>query len=335
MSLFISPAQFSRHAEFYRQMGQLAAAGVPLTGALGHIQRTAAFRNRHRSPVAQIAQAIERGSTFSEAAALPSGWLPPFDLALIQAGEQSGRLDATFDLLAAYYEDRARVARQLLVGLAYPIFLLHMALFLLPFPELFIRGDWRGYLLKTVGVLIPIYFIVALGMFAAQSRHGEQWRAFMERVTGLIPLLGKARRQLAISRLASSLGAMLGAGVTVIEAWQLAAAACGSPRIRRTVASWIYLLEAGQTPAEVMQSHSDFPEIFTGQYATGEVSGKLDETLERMSVYYREEGTRRLHALAQWFPWLVYAIVAGFIIYKIFSFYSGYFQGIGNAVQGF
>jgi type II secretory pathway component PulF len=335
MALFFTPSQFSRHAEFYRQMGQLLAVGVPVTNALEHIQKTAIFKRRSQSPLPSVIQMIHSGATFSEAAKAPAGWLPPFDLALLQAGELTGRLDATFDILGTYYETRARIARIVLAGLAYPLFLLHFAIFIIPFPEFFISGNIQLYLLKTFGILIPLYALATLTVFAAQSRHGEPWRAFMEKVSMFIPLLGSARRNLALSRIAASLGALLSAGITVIEAWKMAGAASGSPRLKREVESWMPLLEAGQTPAEVIQGAKVFPEIFAGQYATGEVSGKLDDTLGRLNVYYEQEGTRRLQALALWFPWLVYFVVAGFIIYKVFTFYTGRYQGMQDLLNGF
>ncbi len=63
-------------------------------------------------------------------------WLPSFDLALIEAGEQSGRLDACFKLLALYYSERARMVKQAISDLLYPLFILHMAAFIFPFIEL-------------------------------------------------------------------------------------------------------------------------------------------------------------------------------------------------------
>ena len=80
-------------------------------------------------------------------------WLPAFDLALIGAGEQSGRLDACFRMLADYYNDRARLIKQVISQLIYPVGLIHFAAFIflivLPFahsqfnaslPWLFVRA---------------------------------------------------------------------------------------------------------------------------------------------------------------------------------------------------
>src|SRR5436190_418415 len=82
-----------------------------------------------------------------------------FDIALIEAGEQSGRLEACLQLLADYYRDRAQLARQVISDLAYPVALFHFAIFIFPFAQFFTSGNWRAYLLQTFGVLIPIYAV--------------------------------------------------------------------------------------------------------------------------------------------------------------------------------
>jgi type II secretory pathway component PulF len=70
--------------------------------------------------------------------------------------------------------------------------------------------------------------------------------------------------------------------------------------------------------------------MFANLYATGEVSGQLDDALRRLYSHYNEEGTRKLHAFAQWMPRLVYFLVAGIIAYKVVTFYTGYFQQIND-----
>ncbi|HWI58701.1 MAG TPA: hypothetical protein VNZ22_15860, partial [Bacillota bacterium] len=67
------------------------------------------------------------------------------------------------------------------------------------------------------------------------------------------------------------------------------------------------------------------------QYASGEISGKLDDTLKRLHEYYQEEGSRKLHALAQWTPKAFYLGIVLVIAYRVLMFWSGYFQQIQNA----
>jgi len=75
-----------------------------------------------------------------------------------------------------------------------------------------------------------------------------------------------------------------------------------------------------------------FPEMFEHLYATGEKTGKLDESLRQLHRYYQEEGTRKMHAAAQWFPRLVYLMVALAIAYKVVQFWMGIY-GPGSDLQ--
>lgn len=331
-ALIITPGQLVRRAELYHQLAQLTAAGLPILSALEQIGRhppSQAFR----APLHIIRQEIINGTTFIEAVRQSGDWLPEFDLALLEAGEHSGRLDACFRVLAEYYNDHARMARQMITDLAYPAFLFHFAIFILPFAQLFTTGNWQLYLLQTFGVLIPLYVICAVIIYAAQGKHGETWRSFIERVLHPIPVLGSGRRELALARLAMALEALFNAGVNIITAWELAAKVSGSPALRRTIVAWKADVEAGQTPAETVIASGMFPDLFSNQYHSGEISGKLDETLNRLRQYYQEEGTRKIRFVAQWLPRLIYLIVALFIAYRIVSFYAGYFQQV-NQVMG-
>ncbi len=330
MPLIFTPGQLSRRADFYHQLGQLTGAGLGLLRALDQIKRNPPDRS-YRKPVERVLADIAAGCTFTDALQRCGRWLPPFDLALLQAGEHSGRLDSCFRLLADYYADRARLARQMIADLAYPVFLFHFAVFIFPFAQFFASGNWLVYLGKTMGVLLPIYAVIALIIFAAQSRHGEAWRGFLESLLRPIPVLGQARHYLALARLSAALEALLSAGVTIIEAWELAATASGSPALRRTVLAWRPLVDAGQTPAETVSASGRFPEMFGSQYATGEISGQLDDTLKRLHGYYQEEGSRKLHAVVTWTPRAIYLCVMLIIAYKIVNFYTGYFNQVGQA----
>lgn len=329
MPCLITPGQFTRRAELYHQLAALTGAGVGLIQALEQLHRHPPSRG-FRAPLRRAVEQLNAGSTLAEAVAA-GGWMTDFERALLEAGERSGRLEQCFKLLADYHDDRAKLGRRLLSGLMYPAFVLHFAIFILPFAEFFTTGDLRTYLARTLGVLLPLYALLALGMFAAQGWRGAAWRAFLEQALRCAPVLGSGRRDLALARLAAALEALISAGVTVVEAWQLAARASGSPALEHTVTRWRSSLAAGQTPAELVTASGRFPELFANQYATGEQSGKLDDSLRRLNRYYQEEGSRKLEAVAQWTPRFFYLIVAGLVAWKVINFWMGYFEQIQKA----
>jgi hypothetical protein len=53
--------------------------------------------------------------------------------------------------------------------------------------------------------------------------------------------------------------------------------------------------------------------------------------LKHLHTYYQEDGTRKMHLLAQWVPRFIYFCVAGLVAYKIISFYVGYLDDINKA----
>ena len=332
MPLIITPRQFAQRAELYHQLAQLTSAGIGVVQALEQIKRnppSAAFRK----PLQHFLDEISAGRTFAESLQ-SGGWLPVFDTALIEAGERSGRLDATFRLLADYYNGSTRVIKMVISQLIYPVALIHFAIFIflvvMPFASSQFNASLPWLCFKAALILSPLYAAVALLIYALQGKHGEHWRSLVESFLRPVPILGAARHCLALARLAAALEALISAGVNIIDAWELAATASGSPALRRAVAEWKPQITTGQTPAETVRACRFFPETFANLYASGEISGKLDETLRRLHVYYQEEGTAKLHAFAQWTPRLVYFIIVLFIAYKILGFWSAYFNNINT-----
>ena len=331
MALIVTPGQLTQRAEFYYQLSQLTSAGIGLVPALAQVQKNPPARS-YREPVQRIISELAQGYTFSEAVQRIGPWLPEFDTTLIAAGEQSGRIDQCFRLLSDHYADRARMVKQMIADLAYPVFLFHFFIFISSFPQFFQSGNVVVYLFKTFGVLVPIYAVVALLLFALQSQHGDKWRSWIETVLHPIPVLGKARRCLALARLAAALEALISAGVTIIEAWESAAAASGSPALRKIVLAWRPQLNSGQTPAEVINASGKFPDLFASQYTAGEMSGRLDDTLRRLHGYYQDEGSRKIRAVAKWVPMFIYLVIVLIIAYSILQFYSGYFRQVNDAM---
>jgi len=320
-----------RRANFYHQLSQLTGAGLTITAALKHLHRNPPGREFRQAIGAAILD-VESGLAVSESFAHQPQWLPKFDLALLHAGERSGRLEAAFKLLSDFYTERGTIARRTLGSLAYPLFLIHAAVFILPFPQLFLAGNILVYALNTFGVLISLYALTALIIFLSQGRRGESWRATVESLTGGIPLVGAGRRQMALARLAAALEALIVAGESIIVAWPLAAEASGSPALQREVASWGGQFAIGRTPAEVLRESPRFPETFANLYASGEISGSLDVTLQRLARYYLDEGSRNIRMAARVGPGIVYGLIALYIAWKVISFWQGYFQQVNDVI---
>ena len=331
MPFIVTPSELNRRADFYHQLQQLTSAGLGIVNSLDQLQRNSPSRS-YRVATGHLLGLIQRGQALGESMRAIPDWLPDFDITLIEAGEQSGRLDRCFRMLGDYYVERAKVARRVIGALAYPAFLLHM---LAGVSALVLFFWYPKICVLPLVALFGLYVVTFLVIYATQNKHSEAWRAKVEFVLSKIPVLAKARRHLAVARLSAALEALISAGVSIIEAWVLAGKASGSVALQRTVDSWVPALRAGKTPAEMLQQSRAFPEIFTSQYAAGEVSGKLDETLERLRDYYQEDGGQKVRTLAQWIPIGIYLLIliggGGFVIW----FWITYFNKVQQAIGGF
>ena len=101
MPLIVTPGQFTQRAELYQQLGQLTGAGIGVLRALEQLERHPPSRS-FRRPLRALVLQLGQGCTIAESLRNVRGWLPEFDIALIDAGERSGRLEACFRLLADY-----------------------------------------------------------------------------------------------------------------------------------------------------------------------------------------------------------------------------------------
>src|ERR1044071_92553 len=216
MSLIVTPRQLTHRAELYQQLASLLSAGVGMVQSLEILLRsppTASFRES----LSRLLRGVTEGGTLSESMLALGRWSPSFDLALVQAAEQSGRLPESFRLLANYYSERAQLARRVMADLAYPGFLL-------VFPParrtgLVLNGDILGFVAPKATVVGGAALVIFLGVLACQGSRGETWRATIEGLLRWIPILGPARRHLALARLPGALAAVVRAGGPRFESW--------------------------------------------------------------------------------------------------------------------
>jgi len=318
----------------------MIAAGVPLIGALEMVARNPSIRVSHKT-ISGLIQHLKSGLTFSESMKRVHGWMPEFDIALLSVGEQTGRLDVSFKTLSSYYATRAAIIRDTIMGLLTTIATLHV--FLLVFPIALLQAFAMGILNSNYSQCIPFlvekavvfgggYLGVFLLIYACQGKHGEGWRSIVESVADLIPMLRTARRYLILSRLSASLEALTRFGMSIVNGWELASHASGSPHLRRTISEWKSPLESGVTPAELVSQTCYFPEMFTNLYTTGEISGQLDDTLHRLQVFYQEEGFRKLRLFTRIMNGTIYGLLVLLVALNVIRFYIGYYGGMIQSI---
>jgi type II secretory pathway component PulF len=354
----VTPGQLKRRAQFFDQLAATIAAGVTLPKALEMASKKR-INGIPQNVIHQIIRHLQDGHTFSDAMQLLSGqkrggagmevsltgrkefWLTDFDIALLSVGEETGRLDKSFKVLARYYATRAKIISDTLAKLITTVLTLHVFLIVFPLAYLvsFVLGLFNSdysqclpFIIEKTVVFGALYGTVYLFGFAFQGHRGEGWRLMVEAFFNWIPWLGKAIKYLALARLAMALDALTTAGVPIIKSWELAANASGSPRLKREIRAWLPELETGVTPADMVNQIHYFPEMFANLYASAEMSGKQEETLERLHTYYEDEGFQKMRTFAVALNFTIYFTIAIIIAYSIIRFWMNYYGALLNNV---
>ena len=120
-------------------------------------------------------------------------------------------------------------------------------------------------------------------------------------MTGCLPSLpgiGGATRMVALARFARALASLYAAGVAIPEALRYAAAATGNAFMAKRMLTAIPALQGGHGIAEALMATHIFPPMVISMLGTGEQTGGLDATMDKVAEYYEMESATRLHQLS-------------------------------------
>jgi len=318
-------------AVFYYQLGTLTQAGVPIRAALRSMLRSCP--RVMRKATVKMAEAVDEGCPLSDGMARCGNQFAPLDRHTIDLCGRGGALDVGLLSLSKYYETLAAARNKLMGGSIYPVVLLIAAVFIPRLPALILGSignkpyTMTDYLWDTAGRLACAVLASVLGW------RGLRWslrvpglNVSVERFVRAIPVFGQLRFDYALSRWISLIRLLLRAGIAVVPALEYASREAASPLIADAYAKAAPLIADGVLVSRALAATNTFPDHLIQFWSTGEQSGRIDDMLDRLSVYYEERWQRTLDQLVTWLPRIAYGLIVLYIAGQILSFYSSYFN---------
>ena len=251
--------------------------------------------------------------------------------------------------LAEHYENLLRLRRSFISQIAMPTIQLVAALCIISF-VIYLLGvvagmtgsqpiDILGWgLTGTSGALIffcgsfgTLFGLVFLYLLAARSLPTQR---ALHGVFLQIPVLGACLRSFAIARFAWSYALTQQAGMRIVPSLKASLNATGNGAFQAAIPRMSALVEQGEDLSTVLFDSGLFGEEFVQMVQVAETSGTVPEMLQHLSPQFEENARRALSALAKAAGWLVWALVAGFIIFAIFSIASFYVGTLNDALKG-
>lgn len=315
---------------FYEKLGQLYAAGVPIGEGLA-IASLEVRDAKLKRGLERLQGYVARGRTLADAVEQSPEVFSEMDAALIKVGEVRGRLDESLRRLSEIKEKDYKNLKRFLIGMAYPTFLVAGAIFIPPVVSLFTTG-LEAYLVQVARSLC-IVLIPLAAVFTIYLAFSKGFRDDFDRLTLMLPFVGKNLKKLALARFCRSFSALFSSGLEMRACLKHAAAAMSNRYLQRRAYIVQTAIDEGGTLTQALRAASIFPAQLVEMVATGEQTGNLDQMLDKAAGYYEYEAERAIKATLIAIPFVIYLLVAIYIAYTVISFYAGYFKMIGDLTK--
>ena len=295
-----------------RQMATLLASGLTMEQSLSALIEEASVPMT-REVLGGVKAEITAGLSLAAALGTYDKSFPDFYRALVHGGEESGALPTVLQHLADYLDARQTLKQKTSLALLYPVLVTLVAIsivtgllvFVVPqivqvfqqsrqsLPLLtraliglsdFLRGAW------------PYLAVIGIGAVAAARlalRRDAPRRSWHALLLGM-PWLGTLIRGVNTSRFASTLAILVGGGVPLLSALNSGARVMTNMVMREAIEGAIERVREGESLARALGSTRVFPPLMVHLVASGEISGKLEQMLQRVAQLETQALERRL-----------------------------------------
>lgn len=300
---------------FTRQFSTMVSAGLPLTDALVILEKQTKNQLFARA-ISQIVADVEGGSSLSAALAKYPKIFDVIYIKLVEAGETGGVLDKVLAKLADTLEKDREFKSKTRGAFIYPVIVIVVMVIVISVMMIFVIPRLTS-LYGEIGAKLPLPTRVLIAMssflrrfwwlllilialciwgfkiFSATVKGGQMMSNLMLR----IPIWGKIRKTLLLAQFTRTLGLLIGTGIPIIAALKVVSGLLDNPIYKEGIDFAISRVERGSPLYQPLAANSAFPPIIAQMLRVGEETGKMDEVLVRLSLYFESESENLIRNL--------------------------------------
>lgn len=295
-----------------RQLATLLTAGLTMEQSLTALIEEAADA-KTREVLGGVKTEVIAGLSLAGALASYDKSFPDFYRALVHGGEESGALAIVLQHLADYLDARQALKQKTSLALLYPVLVTLVAITIVTgllvyvVPQVVqVFAQSRQNLPWLTRGLIALsdflratwpYIVATLILIATAARMALRRETLRRRWHALLlaaPAIGPLVRGVNTSRFASTLAILVGGGVPLLSALGSGARVMSNLKMRSAVEGAIERVREGMSLARALAATRAFPPLLIHLVASGELSGKLEQMLERAAQLETQALERRL-----------------------------------------
>jgi len=290
-----------------RQLATLAQSGMPLEQALAAVGEQNE-NDRLQSIVLGVRARVMEGYSFADGLKDFPRAFPDIYRATVEAGEQSGHLDAVLERLADYTEGRQELVQKVRNAMIYPAVLMSFCLLIVTMMMTYVVPKVVGVFVNT-GQELPgptaalialsdfiqsygwlvILALVALGVGAVRLLRQPGPKRSFDLFLLKVPVVGKIIRGLNTARFTRTFSIMTGSGVPVLEGLSISAEVVANMPMRDAVNEATLRIREGAPIGKSLGKSGHFPPLCIHLITSGEASGQLEAMLGKAAGQQERE----------------------------------------------
>ena len=291
-----------------RQLSTLINGGIPVDQALDSVAKQI-DSPLIKGKLSNISNKVKAGFKLSESLEDHPESFDRLYCSLVRAGETSGDLGMVLEKTSDFLERKSKISQDIIGALVYPFILFAIAIvvivLLLSFvvPEvvsqfsslnrdlpfitkslLFLSSVFTSYLFYA-----SIFITGLIGFITIRSIGYELFRSKLDKFFLSVPVLKNSLIDSDLSRFTNSLSILRSSNISIINALEISADTISNSYLRQQVKSTANKVAEGESLASSLEKIQVIPPLVTQMIENGERSGRLEEMLEKVSVYLEDK----------------------------------------------
>lgn len=320
---------------FLGKVLQLHQSGMPLGDAIKTLKDR--IREPEQRELAQkIWQDLSEGYTFAVALKRFPDVFDNSIIYAIEAGEASGNLVLILQNIVEHLHDQAELKKKIYAGLAYPIFISCVAVFVVGLFLFYLLPKIQGMMQSMGGkmslparILIGsadaviylgpfvILFLIIGGIFISRWRKKPEGLRTTDAWLLKIPFINNIVRQAAYSQTANLLATLLDSGVNTTEAMRLTEKLIKNRILFERFQQSQKQINDGAAMSLAFSQNKFFPDLAIDIIAVGENTGNMVHSFKEIYVIYSQELEKNLRNLTTFISSI--ALIFAFILVSILA----------------
>jgi len=261
-----------------------------------------------KKSLVQIADDIQAGSTISKALTKHPAIFSEFYVNMVQSGEETGKLNETFNHLADYLDRNYEVVSKAKNALIYPAFVITVfvmvmvLMFAVIIPKISLiileSGQPIPFYTQIVfsvsnfflsyGIVLVVALII-LGFFVVRYTRTEEGKSALAHFKLSIPYVGNLYKKLYLSIIADNMSTMIVSGIPMAKAIEVTASVVGNEVYKKVLEESLLAVKGGSSLSQSLSQYEEIPNMLVQMMRVGEESGELGSILGTMAHFYQRE----------------------------------------------